>query len=122
MHRSTRLITLAAVCLALLPTLPAEAAPTRLEAENATISQGAVESNHAGFSGTGFVNGDNVAGPYVEWTFNAPAAGTATLALRYANGTTANRPSDISVNGALIADDRAFNPTGAWSTWATATL
>ncbi|MFE0149704.1 cellulase family glycosylhydrolase [Nonomuraea sp. NPDC059007] len=122
MHRSTRLITLAAVCLALLPALPAEAAPTRLEAENATISQGAVESNHAGFSGTGFVNGDNVAGPYVEWTFNAPSAGTATLALRYANGTTANRPSDISVNGALIADDRAFNPTGAWSTWATATL
>ncbi|MFI6901221.1 cellulase family glycosylhydrolase [Nonomuraea sp. NPDC050394] len=122
MHRSTRLITLAAVCLALLPALPAEAAPTRLEAENATISQGAVESNHAGFSGTGFVNGDNVAGPYVEWTFDAPAAGTATLALRYANGTTANRPSDISVNGTLIADDRAFNPTGAWSTWATATL
>ncbi|MFI6299635.1 cellulase family glycosylhydrolase [Nonomuraea sp. NPDC050790] len=122
MHRSTRLITLAAVCLALLPALPAEAAPTRLEAENATISQGAVESNHAGFSGTGFVNGDNVAGPYVEWTFNAPAAGTATLALRYANGTTSNRPSDISVNGTLVADDRAFNPTGAWSTWATATL
>ncbi|MFI6500780.1 cellulase family glycosylhydrolase [Nonomuraea typhae] len=125
MHRSPRLILLAAACLALLPAvtaLPAAAAPSRLEAENATISQGVVESNHAGYSGAGFVNGDNLAGSYVEWTFNAPAAGTATLSLGYANGATANRPSDISVNGVLVADDRAFNPTGAWSTWATSTL
>ncbi|MEV4894799.1 CBM35 domain-containing protein, partial [Nonomuraea sp. NPDC055795] len=113
---------LAAGMLTALPATAAQAAPTRYEAENATIVQGAVESNHAGFSGTGFVNGENVAGPYVEWTVNAPAAGTATLALRYANGTTANRPSDISVNGTLVADDRAFAPTGAWSTWTTSTL
>ncbi|GAA0952021.1 cellulase family glycosylhydrolase [Nonomuraea longicatena] len=126
MRPSLRLVAIAALCAGLSPTLPAQAgaiaAPTRLEAENATVSQGAVESNHAGFSGTGFVNGDNVAGPYVEWTFDAPSAGTATLSFRYANGTSANRPSDISVNGTLVADDRAFAPTGAWSTWATATL
>jgi aryl-phospho-beta-D-glucosidase BglC (GH1 family) len=126
MRPSLRLVAIAALCAGLFPTLPAAAgataAPTRLEAESATISQGAVESNHAGFSGTGFVNGDNVAGPYVEWTFDAPSAGTATLSFRYANGTSANRPSDISVNGALVADDRAFEPTGAWSTWASATV
>ncbi|WP_346156159.1 PQQ-dependent sugar dehydrogenase [Nonomuraea recticatena] len=98
------------------------AAPTRYEAENATVSQGVVESNHAGYSGTGFVNADNVAGAYTQWTVTAPHAGTATIALRYANGATANRPSDISVNGTLVADDRAFGPTGAWSTWATSTL
>ncbi|RVX42585.1 carbohydrate-binding protein with CBM35 doain [Nonomuraea polychroma] len=94
---------------------------TRYEAENATISQGAVESNHAGYSGTGFVNGDNAAGSYVEWTVNG-AAGAATLRIRYANGTTAGRPATITVNGATVAADQPFNGTGAWATWATATV
>jgi hypothetical protein len=37
----------------------------RYEAESATISQGVVESNHAGFSGTGFVN---LTGSFVQFT------------------------------------------------------
>ena len=68
------------------------------------ISGGVVESNHAGFSGTGFVNTDNAAGPYVEWTINSAAGGAATLSFGYANGTTANRPLDVSVNGTLARD------------------
>lgn len=91
-------------------------AGTRYEAENANISQGVVESNHAGFSGTGFVNGDNVVGSYVEWSVNAASAGTATLRIRYANGTTTNRP--MSVNGTVVD----FPGTGAWTTWQTRTL
>ncbi|MFI6740516.1 glycosyl hydrolase family 28 protein [Nonomuraea sp. NPDC050451] len=94
----------------------------RYEAENATISQGAVESNHAGFSGTGFVNYDNVAGSYVEFTVNAAAAGTATLTLRYANGTTANRAMDIAVNGTVVAAAKPFNGTGTWTTWESTTV
>ena len=35
---------------------PQAVAATDYQAENATISQGVVESNHAGFTGTGFVN------------------------------------------------------------------
>ncbi|MFI6603397.1 YbhB/YbcL family Raf kinase inhibitor-like protein [Nonomuraea sp. NPDC050536] len=110
--------------LGLVGALPAQAAaaPTRYEAENATISQGVVESNHTGFSGTGFVNGDNVAGSYTEFTVNAAAAGTATISIRYANGTTANRPSDVSVNGTVVAAAKTFNPTTNWDTWDTATV
>jgi len=93
----------------------------RYEAEDATISQGVAESNHAGFSGTGFVNYDNVAGSYVQWTVNAAQANAATLATRFANGSTTNRPMDITVNGVLVRDELAFNPTGAWTTWQTAT-
>ncbi|MFI6740515.1 PQQ-dependent sugar dehydrogenase [Nonomuraea sp. NPDC050451] len=110
------------LALGMASALPADAAPTRYEAENATISQGVVESNHAGYSGTGFVNGDNVAGSFTQWTINAPAAGTATLAFRYANGTGADRPSDIAVNGTTVAAARSFPATGAWTTWATITL
>jgi polygalacturonase len=95
---------------------------TRYEAEKATISQGVVESNHAGFSGTGFVNYTNVAGSYVEFTVTAPAAGTATLTFRYANGAAADRPMDISVNGAVIAPAKAFTGTGAWTTWQSTTV
>ncbi|NKE56802.1 carbohydrate-binding protein [Lentzea sp. PSKA42] len=93
------------------------AAPVRYEAESATITQGVVESNHAGFSGTGFVNFDNVAGSAVEFTVNASKAGQAKLVFRYANGTADNRPVDVNVNGGLAVDERAFAGTGAWTTW-----
>ncbi|HCT81453.1 MAG TPA: hypothetical protein DGG94_02885 [Micromonosporaceae bacterium] len=94
----------------------------RHEAENATINQGLVESNHAGFSGTGFVNYNNVSGSYVQWTVNAATAGSVTLQIRFANGTTTNRPMNISVNGTVAASGVAFVGTGAWSTWQTKTV
>ncbi|GAA2324232.1 hypothetical protein GCM10010149_92040 [Nonomuraea roseoviolacea subsp. roseoviolacea] len=91
----------------------------RYEAENATISQGAVESGHAGYSGTGFVDYANLAGSYVEFTVTAAGAGAATLTLRYANGTTTDRPMDITVNGVMAAPAKPFPGTGAWTTWRT---
>ncbi len=100
---------------------PASGTVTRLEAESATITQGVVESNHPGYSGTGFVNFDNVVGSGIEFTANAAQAGTATLTLRYANGTTTNRPMTISVNGGAPVG-RDFPGTGAWGTWADATF
>ncbi|GLW56503.1 hypothetical protein Kpho01_45140 [Kitasatospora phosalacinea] len=39
-----------------------------------------------------------------------------------ANGTTVDRPMDITVNGTRIAAGRSFLPTGNWDTWATASL
>jgi aryl-phospho-beta-D-glucosidase BglC (GH1 family) len=93
-----------------------------LQAEDATIVQGIVESNHAGFTGTGFVNYNNVAGSYVEWTVNAAEAGNVGLTIRFANGSTANRPMDIAVNGTVVAPGTAFNPTGAWTTWQEVTV
>ncbi|MEV1248885.1 carbohydrate-binding protein [Nonomuraea sp. NPDC049750] len=95
--------------------------PVVYQAEDATISQGVVESNHDGYTGTGFVNYDNLTGSYVEWTVNAPVAGPVTLELRYANGTTVNRPMTITVNGGA-AVTRDFNATGNWDTWQTSTL
>src|SRR6266542_2493544 len=121
-HKRIRIALVAGLVVTLLsPSASAVAAPVRYEAESATISQGVVASDHAGFSGTGFVDYANVAGSYVEWTVNAAAAGTATLAFGFANGATTNRPMDISVNGALVADELAFPGTGSWTTWQTAT-
>ncbi|MEU5869180.1 carbohydrate-binding protein [Nonomuraea sp. NPDC047529] len=97
---------------------PTSAAP-RYEAEDASISQGAVESNHAGYSGTGFVNYDNVTGSYVEFTVQG-TGGPATLTIRYANGTTADRPMTVTLNGVTLTRD--FPGTGSWDTWANATF
>ncbi|NUT08559.1 MAG: carbohydrate-binding protein [Hamadaea sp.] len=94
---------------------------TRYEAETATISQGIVETLHPGYSGSAYVNCDNVTGSYVEWTVTAATAGPVTLRIRYANGTTANRPSSVAVNGSVVATP-SFAPTANWDTWTTLTV
>jgi unsaturated rhamnogalacturonyl hydrolase len=98
-----------------------QAAASLYEAENATIFEGQVNSDHPGFTGTGFVNYDNVVGSYVEFAVTAPAAGTFTLTFRYANGTSTNRPVDVAVNGSVKVPNLAFGPTGTWDTWTTQT-
>ena len=95
---------------------PASAA-TDYQAENATISNGVVESNHAGYTGTGFVNYDNETNSYVQFTVTAAAAGAASLTFRFANGTTTDRPMTITVNGKVVVTARSFPGTGAWTTW-----
>jgi hypothetical protein len=95
----------------------ASAAPTRYEAEDAVISQGTVASDHTGYTGTGFVDYTNVSGSYVEFTVDAAQAGSTALTFRFANGTTADRPMDISVNGTTVAAGVSFPGTGAWTSW-----
>jgi hypothetical protein len=90
---------------------------TEYQAEQATISQGVVESNHAGYTGSGFVNLDNVTGSYVEWAVPSTSARQASLTIRYANGTTVDRPMDVTVNGTRVAAGHSFAGTGAWTTW-----
>ncbi|MGW1780462.1 PQQ-dependent sugar dehydrogenase [Streptomyces sp. NPDC002143] len=89
------------------------------QAENAVISQGAVATNHAGYTGTGFVDYTNVKGSYVEFTVSAAAAGTSSLTFRYANGTAVDRPMDISVGGTVVASGVSFPATADWDTWVT---
>ncbi len=64
-------------------------------------------SSHSGYSGSGFCNTHNVIGAAVQFTVDATDAGTATLAVRYANGSAGNRPADILVNGAVAHADSA---------------
>lgn len=108
--------------LTLLPA-PAQAAPTRYEAENApAVCGGTIDSNWTGFSGTGFCNTTNAVGASVTWTVSAAAAGPATLGIRYANGSTSDRPADVVVNGTTALPAVSFPATGAWTTWVTKTV
>ena len=96
--------------------------PAVYEAEDASITAGVVESNHAGFTGRGFVNYDNAVGSAVEWTVNAATAGPADVVLRYANGTTTSRPMNIALNGTVVSSGLTFPGTGNWDTWQTKTV
>lgn len=52
---------------------------------------------------------------------STPASGTATLSVRFANGTTTARPADIIVNGTTVSS-ASFESTGTWTGWTTKTL
>ncbi|MFD9303369.1 carbohydrate-binding protein [Streptomyces sp. NPDC060048] len=101
---------------------PAQAASTRYEAESSpAVCTGSIDSDWAGYSGSGFCNGANATGAHAQFTVNATAAGTATLQVRFANGTTGVRPASVSVNGSQVAS-APFESTGTWTGWTTKTL
>ncbi len=100
----------------------AVAATTRYEAETSpAVCTGTIDSNWPGFSGSGFCNGTNATNAYAQFTVNASAAGSATLAVRFANGTTTSRPTSLIVNGSTVQSP-TFEATSAWDSWATKTL
>jgi hypothetical protein len=92
------------------------------EAETGTLSAGGTfDSNHLGFTGTGFANPANAAGAYVDIPVTVAAAGTRTVSFRYSDGTTAARPATISVNG-TSRGTLNFPVTANWDTWSTASI
>ncbi|GAA2132718.1 hypothetical protein GCM10009802_41100 [Streptomyces synnematoformans] len=99
----------------------AAAAETRYEAEAAPATcDGTIDTNHSGYSGAGFCNGDNAVGAAAQFTVTASEADTATLTIGYANGSTAARPADLIINGDTVLST-SFQPTGGWSGWTTRT-
>jgi polygalacturonase len=99
-----------------------EPPPGRFEAETApAVCSGTIDADHTGFSGTGFCNATNAVGGSATWTVNAATAGAYDLKFGYANGTTADRPATVSVNGTAVATP-AFGPTANWDTWVQATV
>lgn len=107
-----------AICL-FLPSLPMAA---QFEAENATRSGGAaINTNHPGYTGTGFVDGYfNSSTAQTTFTVSASAAGSATVTLRYSAGNGTSTNTGLYVNGTKL---RNISCTGTanWDTWATKT-
>ncbi|WP_425837036.1 carbohydrate-binding protein [Streptomyces fractus] len=100
----------------------AQAATTRYQAETSpAVCTGVTETEWSGYTGSGYCNATNATGAYAQFTVDSPAAGTATVTVRYANGTTTARATDIVVNGSTAAST-SFAGTGAWTTWATKTV
>jgi hypothetical protein len=128
MKRFITVSTVGAALAALLLTtatafdVDASAATSRYEAESPpAVCDGTIDSNHPGFSGSGFCNAGNTTGAAVEFTVSSATARSTTLQLRFANGGTGSRSTDVLVNGTRV-QSTSFEPTGGWSTWASKTL
>ena len=98
------------------------------EAENGQLTGGTcVGSNHAGYTGTGFVAcfDTSTPGRGITQKFSVETAGTYTLDLRYAAGphgpyAEVARTATVTANGTSV---KATLPaTGAWSSWAVASV
>jgi len=94
------------------------------EAETAGLSGGAgVNTDHPGYSGTGFVDGYWNQGAATSFTVSVPSAGTYQAGLRYSNGPdpfTGTKKVSVYVNGVKVRQ-ASLASTGNWDTWATHT-
>ena len=94
------------------------------EAEDAALASGAkVDTEHNGYSGTGFAGGTFNAGASVTFTTSVATAGTYPVNVRYANGPNpfeGTKTYALYVNG-VKQPAWSFPKTANWKTWATAT-
>ncbi len=96
---------------------------TTYEAEtNTTLTGADVESLHAGYTGSGYVNFSAMADGAIQWSnIYAAVAGTKNVKFRYALET-GTRNLDVYVNGVKVISNAPFNATGGWANWGETTL
>jgi hypothetical protein len=94
------------------------------EAENAGLSGSAgVATDHAGYTGTGFVAGYGSTGAATTFSVNSPTAGSYPISLRYSNGPNPSEGAktvSLYVNGTRVKQV-SLASTGNWDTWAVST-
>ncbi len=86
------------------------------EAEDALKTNVSVNTNHPGYSGSGFVDGFETKGDSVGFTVNVPADDVYTLRFRYANGSGNEAARSIIVDG-KYANKAYFIARSNWDDW-----
>ena len=93
------------------------------EAEDCTLwgstvsTRASSNSNHTGYSGTGFADSFEADGAAVTFRVNGKTAGAYAASLRYANGGSEAKTLSLYANGTFVRK-LTFAPTGSWDTWA----
>jgi len=90
------------------------------EAEFAAQTNVTVNTNHAGYTGTGFVDGFAEVGDAVSFDISVKTASTYTIKLRYSCAA-GNATRAIYVNGSKVTD-LTLPQTANWDTWGAASL
>ncbi|MET0135045.1 MAG: family 16 glycoside hydrolase [Kibdelosporangium sp.] len=102
----------------------APSAAQTLDAESAALSGGAkVNTDHTGYTGSGFVDGYGTSGATTRFAVNAATAGVHNVGLRYSNGPnpfSGAKTVSVYVNGTKVKQISVAS-TGDWETWATHT-
>jgi alpha-glucosidase (family GH31 glycosyl hydrolase) len=91
------------------------------EAEFGTNTGTTTNTDHAGYTGTGFVDGFETAGDAVSVDTQADVSGSHVLKFRYSNGAATAATRTIQVDGVTVGTLN-LPSTGNWDTWSTATL
>ncbi len=78
---------------------------------------GTVDSDHTGYTGSGFANTDNASGNGVTWSVNVPSAQNCQVVWGYSNGGATDRTAQIMVNGSVAVSSFSMPSTGSWDTW-----
>jgi hypothetical protein len=92
------------------------------EAESAELLGALLQTKNSGFTGSGYVDFTNASNDFIQWNIVAPASGVYETGFRYAlaTGPQANRPLELSVNGAVVFASQPFPVTGSsWENWTT---
>lgn len=100
----------------LQPTLPPHAT---YDTEDESIAKfddsSKISTGNPGFMGKGYTNMGK-GGSWIEF-FNIPSSGGECMfSFRYANGSSSDRPCDVTVNG-VSAGSLPFPPTDSWIDW-----
>ncbi|MBN1182553.1 MAG: glycoside hydrolase family 88 protein [Bacteroidales bacterium] len=91
-----------------------------IQAEDAdTIYLGSIDTDHSGYTGSGFLNLDNSEGPYSVYIIDLPCGTLFEASIVYCNGTVADRTMDVIINDTLVQEDLVFPITADWDTWDT---
>ncbi|MFD0958106.1 glycoside hydrolase family 66 protein [Paenibacillus chungangensis] len=90
---------------------------TTYEAESATLSGVSTNNNHAGYTGSGFVDGFGDTGDYVQFSITVPEEGWYGLVFRYGNDTGANNTRSLYVDGNFVKQIDNFLDQDSWGTW-----
>lgn len=80
---------------------------------------GSIDSNHSGFTGSGFANTENVRGVAIEWLIEFPDSAIYRFEWGYAS--TSSRPGRLNINDEFISDV-IFEPTADWNVWGTSSV
>ncbi|GKU76495.1 glycoside hydrolase family 66 protein [Paenibacillus sp. L3-i20] len=90
---------------------------TRYEAESASLNGVTTNTNHTGYTGSGFVDGFGDTGDYVQFSINAPEEGWYGLVFRYGNDTGTNNTRSLYVDGSFVKQVGNFLDQNSWGTW-----
>lgn len=88
----------------------------RYEAESGIKTNVSTNTNHTGYSGTGFVDGFETVNDSISFLIYAPAEDDYYLRFRYANATGATATRDVYVDG-QYAGQVTMKPLANWDTW-----
>lgn len=81
-------------------------------------NSGVIDTKHTGYTGTGFIDTENVTGASVTWSISAASAKTYAAKIRFSNGGTGARRANLVVNGNQTKT-LDFPTNSNWAQWQT---